>query len=160
MTKIKSFLKVAWIHQHLKFRPFLTCVLLKMPGNYNFSLFHLVKISPKLGNWTDCDQNLTSSESVPNSSACPILVHSSYPYYGKCPGPTNLTRSTIFGLSDLICWKVIWCFIPQGERFTWISWNSSGSPWRNRLKKCDGWTDRQTEKHLDKGICRAACRRW
>ena len=36
--------------------------------NHNWDLFHLVKISPKLWNSADRDQNLISSESVQNTS--------------------------------------------------------------------------------------------
>ena len=59
-------------------RPFLSCVLKKMPGNRKFGLFHEVKMPPKLGKSRDDGQNLINTQGGQDKSACRISSHSKW----------------------------------------------------------------------------------
>ena len=64
----------------------------KMPGNPKFYPFHLVKIASKLEKSTNCNHNLTSSESGQDTSAYHITGHFLHAFSRKCPETLNLTR--------------------------------------------------------------------
>ena len=60
----------------------------KMPGNPKFK----VKIASKLEKSTNCNHNLTSSESGQDTSAYHITGHFLHAFSRKCPETLNLTR--------------------------------------------------------------------
>ena len=77
------------IHQQVNLRPFLPCVLKKMPRNRKFGLFHLVKMPPKWGKSTDDYQDLISSQGGQDTSACRISGHSKNQLYLWCHHKDN-----------------------------------------------------------------------
>ena len=74
----------SWYTCMPNFRPFLPCVLLRMPGNPSYTnLFWL----PEGQNWVNTDQNGIISEGVQDTSACHISGHSSihFPWNSQKP---------------------------------------------------------------------------
>ena len=93
MTKIESVLKVVRIHEHAKFQP--------IPPTHSqenawqpVDLLHKVKILPKWGKSTNCDQNVINSKGVQDTSACLMLGHSSHMFARKSPETANVTCFT------------------------------------------------------------------
>ena len=76
------------------FRLFPPYVLRKMSENYEFHLFHEVKIALKLEKSTDHDFNLITSEQCQDTSVCKISSHSLNVLSRKCSETTNLTYFT------------------------------------------------------------------
>ena len=81
------------IHQHAKFQ---AISYMHSPGNSHKPQILPVALSKKsaikLEKSTNCDNNLISSESAQDKSACKISGHSLHAFTGKCPETTNLTR--------------------------------------------------------------------